>query len=121
MPTFKVTSYEENMNEMALMSELDLLEEKRIHAEMRNVIYKQRNTQYYNLKVRHRKFRAGDLVLKKVLQNTKELNVRALGPNWKGQYKILRPLPNGSYELETLDGKKFIHPWNAEHLKKYFQ
>ena len=44
-----------------------------------------------------------------------------MGPNWKGPYRIASWHRKRIYHLETLDGQKLHHPWNIEHLKKYYQ
>ncbi|KAK1590980.1 hypothetical protein Q3G72_000248 [Acer saccharum] len=45
---------------------LDELEERREHAQIRNAVYQQRASRYYNSHVRVRRFVLGDLVLKRV-------------------------------------------------------
>ena len=62
-----------------------------------------------------------DLVLRKVTTTTKDLIQGKLGPTWEGPYKVVHYSRRGSYHLETLDGKKLIHQWNIENLKKYHQ
>ncbi|GFZ00937.1 hypothetical protein Acr_14g0005720 [Actinidia rufa] len=76
---------------------------------------------YYNQRVRHRSFLPGDLVLRKVTLSTKEPNAGKLGPTWEGPYKVIKVSRPGTYWLEDLEGKALSHPWNAEHLKKYYQ
>jgi hypothetical protein len=104
-----------------LRGELNLIEEKRDMAEVRNAVYKQRNARYYNKKMKKREFEVDDLVLRKVFLATRELNSGSLGPNWEGPYKVTKVLLKGAYELEDMEGKPLLHPWNAEHLKKYYQ
>ena len=67
---------------------LDLLEEKPNLAALRVASYKRRSKRYFNSKVKERKFKEGDLVLRKVGINTKEVSARVLGPNWEGPYII---------------------------------
>ena len=75
----------------------------------------------YDAMVKLRRFNIGDLVLKKVSLATKNLAHRKLGPNWEGPYKIINCKRQGSYYLEALDRRKLEHPWNVEHLRKYYQ
>ena len=75
---------------------------------------------YYNSKVRHKDFQVGDLVLRKVMGSTKDTSQGKLGLNWEGPYRIASWHRKRIYHLETLDGQKFHHPWNTEHLKKYY-
>ena len=51
--------------------ELDLLKEKRDLAALRTTSYKWRSERYFNSKVKEKRFKEGDLVLRKVLPNTK--------------------------------------------------
>lgn len=77
-------------------------------------------TRYYNVRVKTRHFNQGDLVLRKVSTTTKNPTEGKLGPNWEGPYKVILSNRLGTYHLETLEGKALPHPWNAEHLKKYY-
>ncbi|GFY91031.1 hypothetical protein Acr_07g0012270 [Actinidia rufa] len=100
---------------------LDLLEEKREKAELRQAAYKNQVAKYYNQRVKHRSFLPGDLVLRKVTLSTREPNTGKLGPTWEGPYKVIKVSRPGTYWLEDPNGKALLHPWNAEHLKKYYQ
>ena len=46
--------------------------------------HKEAMARYYNRKVKVRRFNAGDLVLRKVLQATKDPSQGKLGPTWEG-------------------------------------
>ena len=76
---------------------------------------------YYNSKVKLRRFAKGDLVLRKVFHNTKKKGVGVLGPNGEGLYRVCTVICPGTYELEILEGRVLDNPWNAEHLRRYFQ
>uniref|UniRef100_A0A2N9HG94 Retrotransposon gag domain-containing protein n=1 Tax=Fagus sylvatica TaxID=28930 RepID=A0A2N9HG94_FAGSY len=43
------------------------------------------------------------------------------GPTWEGPYRVVKFHRRGTYHLEKLDETALPHPWNAEHLKKYYQ
>lgn len=75
---------------------------------------------HYNTHVKSRYFNVGDLVLKKVTITTKDPTQGKLSPNWEGPYKVVNCFIRETYHLETLNGRKPHHPWNAEHLKKYY-
>lgn len=96
---------------------LNLLEEWRSETNLRNVRYKQMSEKYLNSKVKIRKFKEGDLVLKKVLG----ISMGTFGPTREGPLRIFACLSNGAYELEDLDGFSAQYPWNVVHLKKYHQ
>jgi hypothetical protein len=70
--------------------------------------------------VKARQFEVGDLVLRKVTIATKNHTQGKLGPNWEGPYKVIEIHRRGTYHLEAMDGKWLPHPWNIEHLKKYY-
>jgi len=42
---------------------------------------------HYNSRIKHRDFKAGDLVLRKVMGAAKDPTQGKLGPNWEGLYK----------------------------------
>ncbi|GFY85496.1 molybdenum cofactor sulfurase family protein [Actinidia rufa] len=104
-----------------LMLNLDLLDKKRERAEVCQAAYKHQVTKYYNQRVKHRSFLPGDLVLRKVTLSTKEPNAGKLGPTWEGPYKVVKVSRPVTYWLEDMSGKTLPHPWNLEHLKKYYQ
>ena len=76
---------------------------------------------HYNSRVRHRDFQVGDLILRKVMGTSKDPTQGKLGPNWEGPYRITSWQRKDTYHFETLDGQKLPHPWNTEHLGKYYQ
>ncbi|XP_057461085.1 uncharacterized protein LOC130751495 [Actinidia eriantha] len=120
MPNFRTSNFDKE-NNIELRLNLDLLNEKREMAELRQVAYKCQVTKYYNQRVKHRSFLLGDLVLRKVTLSTKEPNAGKLGPTWEGPYKVIKVSRPRTYWLEDLSGKALSHPWNAEHLKKFYQ
>ena len=97
------------------------MDKVRTIAEQRLAWYQNLMAKNYNSKVMHKDFQVGDLVLRKVMGATRETFEGKLGPNWEGPYKIASWYKKRTYHLETLDGKKLHHPWNTEHLKKYYQ
>ena len=61
-----------------------------------------------------------DLVLRKVVRNTKNLAWGKLEPNWEGPYRIMSVAGVDAYYLEDLDERTVLHPWNVNNLKKYY-
>ena len=119
--THQTEYFNEEQNNEQIYISLDLLEEKRKGASQRVAQCQQRIMRYYNKNVRMRQFRAGDWVLRKVNQNTRDPNHGVLGPKWEGPYRVVRTIGLGAYKLTYLDGRDVKKLWNAEHLKKYFQ
>ncbi|GAU41232.1 hypothetical protein TSUD_280320, partial [Trifolium subterraneum] len=72
-------------NDAALQENLDLLEEVREAAHLREFTAKQRARRKYDTRVIPRKFEAGDLVLKRPMGRDKG---GKLAPNWEGPFRI---------------------------------
>ena len=106
------TSQEEDDELMSLS--LDLLEEKRKAARVRNWSYHQDVTRTYNKKVRTRTFQQGDWVLRRVEKATGKL-----APTWEGPYKVIEVRGAGAYMLQDRKGKIQSNCWNSLHLKAY--
>ena len=75
----------------------------------------------YNNRVKPRVFQRGNLVLRKVFENTVDPMVRKFQPNWEGPYVVTRPGEFGSYDIDKTDGTPIPRMWNATHLKMYYQ
>ena len=121
MASHRVMSYQDKDNEEQLHLNLDLIDEVRTDAEHRAAKYKNLMARQYDAMVKPRHFNLGDLVLRKVSLATKNLAHGKLGPNWEGPYRVINFKMQESYYLEALDGRKLEHPWNVEHLKRYYQ
>ncbi|KAM0991841.1 hypothetical protein ACFX2J_010099 [Malus domestica] len=119
--TFRVQNYIQSENDKQLTLNLDLVEEHRNQAHLRNVAYKQRISNYYDSKVKPRSFKIGDWVLKKRLLCDRVPSEGTLSPNWDGPYEVIGISRPGSYTLRSSDGKTLGHPWNADHLKYYYK
>ncbi|CAL9026182.1 unnamed protein product [Prunus brigantina] len=120
-PSYRTETFAPKANEEALALSLDLIEERRAQANLRNEAYKQRVSRYYNSRVRNRSFRIGDWVMRKVSLATKNPTEGTLGPSWEGPYEIIGIQRSGTYRLMDSNGKTLGHPWNVEHLKYYFK
>uniref|UniRef100_A0A2N9J1F3 Uncharacterized protein n=1 Tax=Fagus sylvatica TaxID=28930 RepID=A0A2N9J1F3_FAGSY len=107
-------------NEEQLRLNLDLIDEVRETAETRVKRYQERMARHYNSRVKPRQLSVGDLVLRKVTLATKNPSEGKLGPNWEGPYKVIEIRRPGTYHLEDMNGRRLPHPWNAEHLRKYY-
>ncbi|KAM1810112.1 hypothetical protein ACFX12_026916 [Malus domestica] len=119
--TFRVHNYIQSENDKQLTLNLDLVEEHRNQAHLRNVAYKQRISNYYDSRVKLRSFKIGDWVLKKRLLCDRVPSEGTLSPNWDGPYEVIGISRPGSYTLRSSDGKTLGHPWNADHLKYYYK
>ena len=89
LPTSQTNMFQVGENDQLLYKHLDLIEESRDVASVRLANYKQRICRGYNKGIKNRKFIPRDLVLRKVLGNTRDLAMRKLGPTWEGPYPLL--------------------------------
>ena len=121
MANHTMMMYQDKDNEEQLHLNLDLIDKVRADAEHRAAKYKNLMTRQYDAMVKSWRFNIGDLVLRKVSLATKNPAHGKLGPNWEGPYRVINCKRQGSYYLEALDRRKLEHPWNVEHLRRYYQ
>ena len=88
LTSYRVDNHNEARNDKALRLQLDLIDEVRAIAEQRLARYQDRMAKHYNSRVRHRDFKVGDLVLRKVMGAARDPTQEKLGPNWEGPYRI---------------------------------
>jgi hypothetical protein len=120
LTTLRTSAYDEQQNEEQLRLNLDLIDEVRETAEARMKRYQEKMARHYNSRVKPRQLSIGDLVLRKVTLATRNPSEGKLGPNWEGPYKVIEVRRPGTYHLEDMNGRRLSHPWNAEHLRKYY-
>uniref|UniRef100_A0A2N9HTB0 Uncharacterized protein n=1 Tax=Fagus sylvatica TaxID=28930 RepID=A0A2N9HTB0_FAGSY len=120
LTTFRTSAYDGQENEEQLRLNLDLIDEVRETAEARMKRYQEKMARHYNSRVKPRQLSIGDLVLRKVTLATRNPSEGKLGPNWEGPYKVIEVRRPGTYHLEDMNGRRLPHPWNAEHLRKYY-
>ncbi|PNX68129.1 hypothetical protein L195_g055999, partial [Trifolium pratense] len=104
-------------NHETLREELDLLEELRDGAALREATLKQKIAKRHDKKVIKREFDVGTLVLRR---NQKDSHEGKLAANWEGPYRVRAKTENDAYYLEDLHSKELPRPWNAEKLKQYY-
>uniref|UniRef100_A0A803LFV0 Reverse transcriptase domain-containing protein n=1 Tax=Chenopodium quinoa TaxID=63459 RepID=A0A803LFV0_CHEQI len=75
-------------NTEELSHDLDTIEERRDLSYIRMATYQQTVARNFTKNVKAKMFKVGDWFLRKVFQNTKELNVGKMGENWEGPYQI---------------------------------
>ncbi|GAU27038.1 hypothetical protein TSUD_314000 [Trifolium subterraneum] len=108
---------EEDINDELLREELDLVEELRAGASLREATLKQKIAARHDKGVIKREFEVGSLVLRR---NQKDSRERKLAANWEEPYRVRAKTENGAYHLEDLYGKEIPRTWNAEKLKQYY-
>ncbi|GKD06175.1 reverse transcriptase domain-containing protein [Tanacetum coccineum] len=89
MPTHRTSNVNEKTNDQELRLNLDLLDERREIAAIREARYKQQVEKYYNKKVRHVQFKMGEFVLR-INEVSRAANTGKLRPTWEGPYKVIQ-------------------------------
>ncbi|GJY17708.1 reverse transcriptase domain-containing protein [Tanacetum coccineum] len=117
MPTLRTAEVDLVQNDEALEINLDLLEERREQAAIREAKSKAKMERYYNSKVRSISFKPGDLVYRNNDASRAE-DTGKLGPKWEGPYEVTEALGKGAYKLRDRDGKQLPRTWNISNLKK---
>ena len=120
LPTIR-TATPKSENAISVVRELDASDGLREAATIRVASYQRRLENSYNKRVKPRMFQPGDLVLRKVFENTAGPMAKKFQPNWEGPYVVTWPGESGSYAIDKTDGTPVPRMWNATHLKKYYQ
>ena len=120
LPTIR-TAMPKSENVESMVKELDASDELREAATIRIASYQRRLEISYNKRVKPQVFQLGDLVLRKVFENTADPTVGKFQPNWEGPYVVTRPGGSESYAIDKTNGTPVPRMWNAMHLKRYYQ
>ena len=89
-------------------------------ATIRLAEYQQKLAQTYNRDVKRKEFCAGELVLRRAIGNTGDVNAGKLAPTWEGSYRVIAIAGMGAYYLEDLDERPLHWPQNVHNLKKFY-
>ncbi|GJS82239.1 reverse transcriptase domain-containing protein [Tanacetum coccineum] len=119
MPTYRTAVVDAVHNDEELRLNLDLLEERRERAAIREAKAKLKMTKYYNARVRGVTFRPGDFVYRSN-DASHAVDGGKLGPKWEGPYEITEALRDGAYKLRSMDGTALPRTWNIANLKKCY-
>ena len=103
MPTIR-TKIPEEANTEAVVKDLDTDDELREVAAIHIASYQQRLASLHNRHVKPRTFKVGDLVIRRVFENTANPAYGEFQPNWEGPYMMVRVGTAGSYALSRQDG-----------------
>src|SRR6185436_20975904 len=113
----RVEAYQEGEADEARQLELDSVEEARINALTQSARYLQGVRCYHDRNVQQRSFNIGDLVLRRIQDET---GLHKLNSRWKGPFIVTKVTGPGSYRLIYADGLKVPNSWNIEHLRKIY-
>ncbi|GAU35417.1 hypothetical protein TSUD_375070 [Trifolium subterraneum] len=106
--------HKEDINDELLREELDLVEELRTGASLREATLKQKIAARHDKWVIKREFDVGSLVLRR---NQKDSREGKLAANWEGPYRVRAKTEKEAYHLEDLYSKEIPRTWNAEGCK----
>ncbi|GKE71630.1 hypothetical protein Tco_1529702 [Tanacetum coccineum] len=106
-------------SDKALEVNLDLIEEKREQAAIRESKSKTKMEKYYNSRVRGTSFRPGDMVYRSN-DASHARDGGKLGPKWEGPYKVAESHGKGAYKLKDCKGNELPRTWNNCNLKKCY-
>ncbi|XP_045088992.1 uncharacterized protein [Aegilops tauschii subsp. strangulata] len=124
----RVTMYTEAEAKEAREDSVDLLEEARLLALSRSIIYQQGLRHYHSKKIKPLAFLEGDLVLRLVQEQTGQ---HKLSSPWEGPFIVSKTLcdRNAYYLIDArksnkrkrdTTGEETIRPWNAELLRPFY-
>ncbi|RDX87782.1 Tf2-9, partial [Mucuna pruriens] len=116
-PSPRMALFEPSKNEEELRANLDLVQEAKEIAHVKEYAIKARAARKYNQRVIPREFKAGDLVLKKI---TMTASRNKLTPFWEGPFRVIDAVGRGAYKLESLEKKTLPRTWNAASLRVYY-
>jgi hypothetical protein len=117
MGSLRVQAFHEDLQEQQRRQDVDLVDERRWRAAVRNARYNQALRRYHQRFVRSRELRVGDLVLRRILNRE---GLHKLSPSWEGPFKVTKVCRPGSVRLAAEDGMQLPNPWNIEHLRKFY-
>jgi hypothetical protein len=117
MGSLRVQAFDEDLQEQQHRQDVDLVDERRWRAAVRNARYNQALRRYHQRFMRNRKLRVGDLVLRRILNRE---GLHKLSPSWEGPFKVTKVCRPGSVRLATEEGMQLPNPWNIEHLRKFY-
>nr|GEY53016.1 reverse transcriptase domain-containing protein [Tanacetum cinerariifolium] len=119
MPTYRTMVVDAVRNDEELWLNLDLLEERRERAAIREAKAKLKMTKYYNARVGGVTFRPGDFVYRSN-DTSHTVDGWKLSSKWEGPYEVTKALGDGAYKLRSTDGTILSRTWNIAILKKCY-
>ncbi|GKA69803.1 hypothetical protein Tco_0775867 [Tanacetum coccineum] len=109
MPSIRCVEVNHAENDEELLLNLDILEERREKAAVREARNKADMKKYYNTKVRSTSFRPGDFVYhSNEASHVKESG--KMGPKWEGPYEVVEALGKGSKRRPVPTGEYILAP-----------
>ncbi|GKV04452.1 hypothetical protein SLEP1_g16604 [Rubroshorea leprosula] len=120
LPSIRSDRQDDQNNGQLLRENLDLVEEVRQMARIKNMAHQSRVAKFYNKRVRARQFQVGDLVLRKAGLTNAYSHMGKLAPNWEGPYMVINIKRPGCYQLADLQGRPLSFIWNIHNLRNFY-
>ncbi|GKD36430.1 reverse transcriptase domain-containing protein [Tanacetum coccineum] len=117
--TRRIQDFNPMKNKKRRMEDLDILEERRKIASIKEAHYKKKLEKYYNKQVRPSTFKPGTYVLRLNSASKAEFQGK-MGPTWEGPYVVKKAYGDGAYKLETLSDSPIGGTWNKSNLRKFY-
>ncbi|RDX79463.1 Retrovirus-related Pol polyprotein from transposon 17.6, partial [Mucuna pruriens] len=114
-PSPRTALFDLTANEDELRANLDLLQETREIAHIKEYAVKAKVARRYNKRIIPREFQEEDLVLRKI---TIAAEKNKLTPKWEGPFRVAEKVGRGAYRLEHLEGRGVPRTWNASNLRR---
>jgi hypothetical protein len=109
--------YNEGEVDEARQLELDSVEEARFTILVQSARYLQGIRRYHDRNVRERSFSIGDLVLRRIQD---ESSLHKLNSRWEGPFVIKQVTRLESYRLQYPEGQDVLNFCNIQNLRKFY-
>ena len=115
--SLRVEAYQEGEEDEARQLVLDTVEEARVNALTQSARYLQGVRHYHDRNIQQRSFNIGDLVLRRIQDET---GLHKLNSRWEGPFIVTKITRPGSYRITDADGSEVLNSWNIKHLCKFY-
>ncbi|RWV86525.1 hypothetical protein GW17_00051578 [Ensete ventricosum] len=116
----RIENFAPEASKTCIRENLDMLEERKAKAHLKNLHYQGAVARLYNRRVRPRPIAMGDLVLKRAEVSDPGHTQGKLTLRWEGLYRITQVIQDGTYALLTMEGKTLPRSWHVSNLKKFY-
>jgi hypothetical protein len=103
MGSLRVKTYDEATQDQLRREDIDLVDERRWQAAIKNARYWQALRHYHQQFVQSRELQVDDVVLRWVLSRE---GVNKLSPCWEGPYRVTQVCRHGCVRLATVEGER---------------
>jgi hypothetical protein len=109
--------YNEGEADEVRQLELNSIDEAHYTALVQSARYLQGIRRYHDHNVREWSFSIGDLVLRRIQD---ESGLHKLNSRWEGPFIVKQITRPGSYRLQYLEGQDVPNSWNIQNLRKFY-